>query len=62
MRARVVRVPTAGRPGGWYWLVGFVAEGIVVVDTGVKSRVAGGDTSMHGMQSLDRVAKGHNGG
>ena len=40
----------------WMVLVGFVAEGIVVVDTGVKSRVAGGDTSMHGMQSLDRVA------
>ena len=32
------------------------------VDTGVKGGVTGGDTGVHGVESLEGVAKGHYGG
>ena len=43
-------------------MVGFVTKGIVVIDTGVKGGVTGGDTGVHGVESLEGVAKGHYGG
>ena len=43
-------------------MVGSIAKSVIVVNPGVKGRVACSDTSMHGVESLEGVAKGHNGG
>ena len=43
-------------------MVGFIAKSVIVVNPGVNGRVACSDTSMHGVESLEGVAKGHNGG
>ena len=64
------RVADAGEGGegssrgeaGWVVLVGSIAKSVIVVNPGVKSRVACSDTRMHVVERLEGVAKGHNGG
>ena len=52
----------SSREARWVVLVGFISKGVMVIDTGVKSRVACGDAGVHGVQSLDGVAEGNDGG